>query len=370
MASLGDPGDPPPLPDSIDCKLTLEQAMQRANLAGTNPNAQGLGDIIRINVQDEKVFTAFMNKYKSHQLITNKRIYKNDDHSKDYIMSDVNDLQSLRTLLYEYCLENNLITHPDSIGPSVTMIGAAPHDIRKSKKSTFWNRPIIPDHFLIKFTIKDSTLKQEITTNNPNALLRILRTKLHTYLQAISTKFPQITLATQNYLLQEQHIFAKDSSSDITISLCITSRAIIADMKTEYLKHAPSRPLTGVWAQGISGRVPQMPLNDTITLTNASFPSYGTHLFTPTNNNHNSETHDTIIIPTKTVTSTADHNRINKILASYFKQEKTSNSRYTLESYRLAYEHFINENPAPSPIPALPPPTRIPGKERAPNRIH
>ena len=55
MASLGDPGDPPPLPDSIDCSLTLEQAMQRANLAGTNPNAQGLGDIIRINIQDEKV---------------------------------------------------------------------------------------------------------------------------------------------------------------------------------------------------------------------------------------------------------------------------------------------------------------------------
>jgi len=99
-----------------------------------------------------------------------------------------------------------------------------------------------------------------------------------------------------------------------------------------------------------------MPLNDTITLTNASFPSYsGTHLFNPTNNNHNSDTHDTIIIPTKTVTSTADHNRINKVLASYFKQEKTNNSRYTLESYRLAYEHFINENPAPSPIPALPP---------------
>jgi hypothetical protein len=142
-------------------------------------------------------------------------------------------------------------------------------------------------------------------------------------------------------------------------------------MKTEYLQHAPSRPLTGVWAQGISGRVPQMPLNDTITLTNASFPSYsGTHLFNPNNNNHNSGTHDTIIIPTKTVTSTADHNRINKVLASYFKQEKTSNSRYTLESYRLAYEHFINENPAPSPIPALPPPTSIPGKERAPNRIH
>jgi hypothetical protein len=52
MASLG---GPPPLPYSIDFKLTLEQAMQRTNLAGTNPNAQGLGDIIRINVQDEKV---------------------------------------------------------------------------------------------------------------------------------------------------------------------------------------------------------------------------------------------------------------------------------------------------------------------------
>jgi hypothetical protein len=164
MASLGDPGDPPPLPDTIDRNLTLEQAMQRINLAGINPNAQGLGDVIRINPQDDKVFTDFINKYREHHLIANKRIYKNDDHSRDYIMSDLNDLQSLRTLLYDYCLENNLITHPDSIGPSVTLIGAAPHDIRKSKKSTFWNRPIIPDHFLVKFMIKDTSLNQEPVT--------------------------------------------------------------------------------------------------------------------------------------------------------------------------------------------------------------
>jgi hypothetical protein len=53
----------------------------------------------------------------------------------------------------------------DSAGPSVTMIGVAPHDIRKSRKNTFWNRPIIPDHFLVKFTIKDNALKQELTAN-------------------------------------------------------------------------------------------------------------------------------------------------------------------------------------------------------------
>ena len=357
MAAHGDVGEPPPpLPTCINSKLSLDEAIQCANLAGKSPEAQGLGDIIRVSAQDAKVFNEFLNENKSHPLVVNRRIYKNDDHSPDFIMNDIKDLLELRNLLHKYCSQKDLITHQDSLGPSITMIGTALQDIRNTKRNILWNKPIIPDHFLVKFMIKDDSLKQELqTTNSNSSILRIIKTRMSTYLKAISTKFPQIEFAKNNYLLQEHSIFAKDNNSDIIISLCITSRTLIADMKTEYLKNAPSRPLAGVWSQGITGRVPQIQLSDSITLTNASFPSNSHSLNTPGSNNHSNDTHDTIIIPTKAITSTADHNRINKILASYFRREKTNNALYTLESYRLAYENFINENPTPSPIPALPP---------------
>jgi hypothetical protein len=75
MAALGDVGEPPPLPRCIDSKLSLVKAIQRVeNLAGVNRDAQGLGDIIRVNPQNAKVFDDFLNINKSHPLIANKSI--------------------------------------------------------------------------------------------------------------------------------------------------------------------------------------------------------------------------------------------------------------------------------------------------------
>ncbi len=56
-------GEPPPLPRCIDSKLSLAEAIQRVeDLAGVNPDAQGLGDVIKVNAQDAKVFDEFLNK--------------------------------------------------------------------------------------------------------------------------------------------------------------------------------------------------------------------------------------------------------------------------------------------------------------------
>jgi hypothetical protein len=60
MASLGDPGDPPPLPDVINRSLSLEEAIQAANIAGLNPDAKGLCDVIRVTPQNEKMFDEFI----------------------------------------------------------------------------------------------------------------------------------------------------------------------------------------------------------------------------------------------------------------------------------------------------------------------
>ncbi len=51
MASLGDTRDPPPLPNVINRSLSLEEGIQAANIAGLNPDAKGLGDVIRVTPQ-------------------------------------------------------------------------------------------------------------------------------------------------------------------------------------------------------------------------------------------------------------------------------------------------------------------------------
>jgi hypothetical protein len=358
MASPGDPGDPPPLPDIINRNLSLEDAINFANnIAGLNPDAKGLGDVIRVSPQNAEIFKAFIEQQNEHPLIKYKRIYKNDDNSSDFIMNNVKDLYELRCLLHQYCAQNKHITHPDSMGPSITMTGTALQDVRNTRKNALWNRPIIPDHFLIKFILRDNAITQDAHLTNQNALLRTIRSRIPTYVNALANKFPQLTLAKQTHILQEQTAFARDSQSEIIISICITSRALIAEMKAEYLKNSSSRPHSGVWAQNSQPtRTTPLIIDDTITLINVSFPQ-STHALTSSITN-DSTTHDTIIIPTKTITSTADHNRLNKILASYFHTEKTNNSLFVLNSYKLAYEHFVNDNPArsTSPIPDLPPP--------------
>jgi hypothetical protein len=123
---------------------------------------------------------------------------------------------------------------------------------------------------------------------------------------AIVNQFPQLKSAKDNYLLQEQSIFSKDANSDIIITLGITSTKLIADMRTQYLASSSSRALAGVWAQNIlPSRITAIKLNEFITLTNASFPS--TPRTVTTTNACNNTTFNTIVITTKTVTSTADH---------------------------------------------------------------
>ena len=165
MASLGDAGDPPPLPDGINRNLSLEEAIQAANIAGLNPDAKGLGDVIRVTPQNEQMFEEFIKTQHAHPLIKNKRIYKNDDHAKDYIITNVEDLYNIRALMYKHCSDKGLLTHPDSIGPSVIMVGTALQDVRNTTRGTLWNNPIIPDHFLTKFMIRDDSLKQELTSS-------------------------------------------------------------------------------------------------------------------------------------------------------------------------------------------------------------
>jgi hypothetical protein len=153
------------------------------------------------------------------------------------------------------------------------MVGTALQDVRKATRKTLWNKPVIPDHFSVKFMIRDESLKQE-QMSSQSTLLRALKVRMSSYLGALSELFPQLKHAQDNYLLQEQSIFAKDTKSDITITLCITSRSLISEMRTLYLSNSSSRAPTGAWAQNtLTSRVPIIKINESITLTNASFPS-------------------------------------------------------------------------------------------------
>jgi hypothetical protein len=62
------------------------------------------------------VFNDLIRQQHDHPLIKNKHVYnKNADHAHDFIMWDINDLHNpLRTIMHKYCVQNNLVTHPDS----------------------------------------------------------------------------------------------------------------------------------------------------------------------------------------------------------------------------------------------------------------